>query len=211
MVAGAMLLFGGAAQAGVINVFANGGFEVNSGVGGLATGWQSAGVDGYQVINSDFNSGSFSIEISAPAVQGGVALQNSVEDGGNPELDAASTTPTLSFWAKGGGTSDFTAYALRYLNSTGGILADSGLQDIGGVINPNTWTNITLSTLTVPVGATAAFIEFTQATGGVEDAFLRIDDVVLNANVVPVPAAVWLFGSGLIGLVGVARRKKKAA
>jgi len=29
-------------------------------------------------------------------------------------------------------------------------------------------------------------------------------------NPVPVPAAVWLFGSGLLGLVGVARRKKKA-
>jgi hypothetical protein len=28
--------------------------------------------------------------------------------------------------------------------------------------------------------------------------------------VIPVPAAVWLFGSGLLGLVGVARRKKKA-
>jgi len=28
---------------------------------------------------------------------------------------------------------------------------------------------------------------------------------------VPVPAAVWLFGSGLLGLVGVARRKKAAA
>ena len=27
---------------------------------------------------------------------------------------------------------------------------------------------------------------------------------------IPVPAAVWLFGSGLLGLVGVARRKKKA-
>jgi hypothetical protein len=27
---------------------------------------------------------------------------------------------------------------------------------------------------------------------------------------VPLPAAVWLFGSGLLGLVGVARRKKKA-
>ncbi|MEN8133637.1 MAG: VPLPA-CTERM sorting domain-containing protein, partial [Pseudomonadota bacterium] len=27
-------------------------------------------------------------------------------------------------------------------------------------------------------------------------------------KVVPVPAAVWLFGSGFIGLVGVARRKK---
>jgi hypothetical protein len=28
---------------------------------------------------------------------------------------------------------------------------------------------------------------------------------------VPVPAAVWLFGSGLMGLVGVARRKKKTS
>lgn len=28
-------------------------------------------------------------------------------------------------------------------------------------------------------------------------------------NVVPVPAAVWLFGSGLIGLVGLAKRKQK--
>ncbi len=29
----------------------------------------------------------------------------------------------------------------------------------------------------------------------------------VSASVVPVPAAVWLFGSGLLGLVGVARRK----
>lgn len=31
---------------------------------------------------------------------------------------------------------------------------------------------------------------------------------LLSVEAVPVPAAVWLFGSGLIGLVGVARRKK---
>ena len=29
-----------------------------------------------------------------------------------------------------------------------------------------------------------------------------------NTSVVPVPAAVWLFGSGLLGLAGVARRRK---
>lgn len=31
-----------------------------------------------------------------------------------------------------------------------------------------------------------------------------------SASVVPVPTAVWLFGSGLLGLVGIARRKKAA-
>jgi len=31
-----------------------------------------------------------------------------------------------------------------------------------------------------------------------------------DMQAVPVPAAVWLFGSGLLGLVGVARRKKAA-
>jgi hypothetical protein len=29
-----------------------------------------------------------------------------------------------------------------------------------------------------------------------------------SVSTVPVPAAAWLFGSGLLGLVGVARRKK---
>jgi len=31
-----------------------------------------------------------------------------------------------------------------------------------------------------------------------------------NVSPVPVPAAVWLFGSGLLGLIGIARRKKAA-
>ena len=29
-----------------------------------------------------------------------------------------------------------------------------------------------------------------------------------NSTVVPIPAAAWLFGSGLIGMIGIARRKK---
>ena len=34
------------------------------------------------------------------------------------------------------------------------------------------------------------------------------DLTITSVTPVPVPAAVWLFGSGLLGLVGVARRKK---
>ncbi len=34
---------------------------------------------------------------------------------------------------------------------------------------------------------------------------------ITSSSVVPVPAAVWLFGSGLLGLVGTARRRSAAA
>ena len=30
----------------------------------------------------------------------------------------------------------------------------------------------------------------------------------VSTTAVPVPAAVWLFGSGLVGLIGIARKKK---
>ena len=44
--------------------------------------------------------------------------------------------------------------------------------------------------------------EFNTITG--------IVDSIGAASAVPVPAAVWLFGSGLLGLVGIARRKQAA-
>ena len=34
--------------------------------------------------------------------------------------------------------------------------------------------------------------------------------IVTLPAIIPVPAAIWLFGSGLLGLVGIARRKKTA-
>ena len=47
-------------------------------------------------------------------------------------------------------------------------------------------------------------------TGGAIAPFCGFDPSDQLCNPVPVPAAVWLFGSGLLGLVGVARRKKSA-
>jgi hypothetical protein len=39
----------------------------------------------------------------------------------------------------------------------------------------------------------------------------NMDSIIDNVHAaVPVPAAVWLFGSGLLGMIGVARRKKAA-
>ena len=43
------------------------------------------------------------------------------------------------------------------------------------------------------------------------DAVGTIDVVRLSVvSAVPVPPALWLFGSGLLGLIGIARRKKVA-
>ena len=45
---------------------------------------------------------------------------------------------------------------------------------------------------------------------GIADESWGLDNVHVEVAAVPIPAAVWLFGSGLLGLIGVARRKKAA-
>ena len=54
---------------------------------------------------------------------------------------------------------------------------------------------------------------FTEGSGGGISSYAKLTIfnsawAVRNGDVVPIPAAVWLFGSGLIGLIGFARRKK---
>lgn len=52
----------------------------------------------------------------------------------------------------------------------------------------------------------SASIQFDVAAEG---AFLySVDDITTSTSVVPVPAAVWLFGSGLIGLIHLGKRRK---
>jgi len=52
---------------------------------------------------------------------------------------------------------------------------------------------------------------FTNHNGNFDITSVHLTSYVATPQaVVPVPAAVWLFGSGLLGLVGIARRKKKA-
>ena len=48
----------------------------------------------------------------------------------------------------------------------------------------------------------------TETTAKRDIEFTHISYAVWEVSAVPVPAAAWLFGSGLIGLIGVARRKK---
>jgi hypothetical protein len=36
-----------------------------------------------------------------------------------------------------------------------------------------------------------------------------ITEIQISASAVPIPPALWLFGSGLLGLIGMARKKRK--
>jgi hypothetical protein len=56
---------------------------------------------------------------------------------------------------------------------------------------------------------TFAAQQFSDLLGNTWNDFGAIDaSFIANLQVIPVPAAAWLFGSGLLGLIGVSRRKK---
>jgi hypothetical protein len=52
----------------------------------------------------------------------------------------------------------------------------------------------------------AGFTNLTSVSWMQETPYHQFDNIVVN--VVPVPAAAWLFASGLLGMIGIARRKK---
>ena len=57
-------------------------------------------------------------------------------------------------------------------------------------------------------GLTAGLIDSAQHTSCTNNGNAFALSHSAGYSVVPVPAAVWLFGSGLLGLIGMARRKK---
>ena len=210
--AAAMVLCAGAAQAATMNGFANGGFET-AGTTTPAASWLKAAA-GY-TLSSDAHTGSFAAQLASPALNAAIMLQNSIEQGGLAPLTVGDT-PTFSFWAKGfAGTTGSLVYALRYLDGTGNILASSMNQSFGAAINPNTWTQVSYNLGAVPVGATAAFVEFSQGIGPIDSTLLAgkvlIDDInlgVASVTAVPEPSTYAMFLAGLVGIGAIVKRRR---
>ena len=58
-----------------------------------------------------------------------------------------------------------------------------------------------------PVSAWVFNMKFGSQTISSKTTFSQSAWAVQSGDIVPIPATVWLFGSGLIGLIGLARRK----
>jgi hypothetical protein len=154
--------------------------------------------------------GSGKVVFASPSNQANIpnltlANLQSVANGVQSELtaptDALGLSPLLTATEASTGASYSVGAQTKY-----GLFGVSDLAALGS-------TAVTLYGLTgdVATGQPAAGIQTyilgsaTLATNG------QLTFAANTVSAVPLPAAVWLFGSGLMGLVGVSRRRKAAA
>jgi hypothetical protein len=156
---------------------------------------------------------SFDLSGLSIAASGYLVLCDNTQAVANCNAEIASAS-----WIQNGG-SDGDAVALLF----GGTLLDSvtyegigsalGLYAEGNSFTTADSNSITMSIARLPDGIDTNInaIDFGSACltpGGAN--ISGTGDCSVSVNPVPVPAAIWLFGSGLIGLIGVSRRKATA-
>lgn len=161
----------------------------------------------------------FSANVFAATVDGSLIVGGAYTATGGAGLSDATDVSLGTVFANGGtgdvdGTVDFLTPA-----GTGSTLSLDTFTPVTNFFTVGGWT-LNLGTLTI-VDQTAATLNLAgmgTLTGNGFDAtdvnwsfssssVTSYSMTVSSVSPVPVPAAVWLFGSGLLGLVGIARRK----
>ena len=208
-VAMALSLSAGLAQAAIVQLAVNGGFET-----GNTGGWTS------------FPSGSSTFIVDNAAPRSGVysGYLTNLQSGSAAIVQQANVgvgivTPgqeiTIDFWARGYGLAGGVHFAELFSEIDGGGTSSSVILG-GGPLFPSdtTWNKYSYVMNAGPDVSGGITLQFNAATGANigSETYFEIDDISITVDTpaVPVPAAAWLFGSGLLGLIGIARRKTAA-
>lgn len=204
----AMLLMTGGAQAAVVDIAQNGGFET-----GDFTGWTqfpSAGTT--QTIISPGATGTYAanLNVSNDGAVNNVLKQQRLLDG-TGQLGPGSVI-NFSFDYRGSSADGGVLFVKSICETATATCGDFLEPALFGAAD---WTSVSGTAFALGADATAYTLEFAAVCGAAATclADFDIDNVVITADIaaIPVPAAAWLFGSALLGLGGAARRKRQAA
>jgi hypothetical protein len=163
---------------------------------------------------SNMTTGAYSFQVTGPSTGLGTVRNSSTQSAANNigsalaglPVVSGSGNPIVGLTSGDAGNTFFAAIG----TSLGGLFTSPA---VNGVANgtpidffQTTQVSTTPSTIVHPVKYTS---------GGLDDTFTLSAAGDLQFNVpgsaVPLPAAVWLFGSGLLGLIGVGRRRVQQA
>ena len=107
-------------------------------------------------------------------------------------------------------TADITASAnikVEWLNGSGATIATSvSTPTFDNTYSANSW-NLLSDHFTAAPGAVGAKYEMVYSKTGSGSGDILVDDTNFDSSVVPEPTSLLLLGSGLIGLLGMTRKK----
>jgi hypothetical protein len=207
----ALSLFSAASQAVITELATNGGFET-----GDFTGWTlfpgSLGPAGQNVV-SPGNGSTYAAQLTETAPAANIIKQANLA----PGAFSVGQAIDISFDIRGTAAAGGVLFAELFSEISGGGTSASVILGGGPLFpnaDPNVWTSYNFTGFTGPDTTGGITLQFNSACAPIAgcNADYFIDNVSITADLapIPIPAAVWLFGSGLVGLVGVARRKRAA-
>lgn len=190
--------------ASAVEVAQNGDFET-----GDFTGWEQFPNEGAQTITT-FNpsTGTFAVNLSVSDIPGTSIIKNANVGIGivNPGDEI-----TITFDARGSTAAGGVAFAEFFSELEGGGTSSSEI--LGGAplalaADPEEWTSFSFTTFAGPDVSGGITLQLLAACGAAPGCNSDIYFDNVSIQVVPVPAAVWLFASAL-GLLGFGSRRRK--